>query len=506
MKRRGATITESTGKMRPWFLAGALTIIAVAAVLRLIPLDDRAFWYDETFTWKDSRSSYREILMWEHHNRHPPLQYLLVKATTDVLGTDEEWAVRLPSFTASVVAVGLAILLGWRVSGPWAGLALGAFAALHPELLYQGQQARMYSLLLMFFLLFLLGLCSLVDKRSVRGGVGFVLGGVGMVYTSLLGFLLLGVSIMVVAGWLIHTRMRQRRWNRPLLWSLIGVTLLAAVLTLPQFLNAPDLSDAGPAKDMDRDLLYSLRMSISTLYRIVPSKWVGLILCGAGGIALLPLLRRRPLIASLLIAVLLANAVAAFVTLFHAGWLMTPRYVLPFHLVILIGLALLVSALARQSPPAGAAGALLICGTLVWAQLQWPLAHAKTAWVRDHAERVHDGDELLFIPSYYGRSGEYYIAEPTYGYPDLEQPIEPRPCPPGRASWIFLLTQQIEEAQWDQIEAWVRAAHPSEVDKLHAARAAADSLDYDDALALRLSEQGLEVILMDHDDYPYGRR
>lgn len=115
-------------------LAGLLTIGAA-------PLD-----YDESFTALITGLSPDRIVLATAGDVHPPLYYLLIALTRQVLG-HSEIALRLPS----LICAGLAAWMAYRVAHRYlctsSAVLAGWIAALLPGLVRYGQDARMYSLL-----------------------------------------------------------------------------------------------------------------------------------------------------------------------------------------------------------------------------------------------------------------------------------------------------------------------------------------------------------------------
>jgi mannosyltransferase len=144
---------------------GSLTLdIAVASglalVLGLIRLGTPSLWVDEAFT----AHAVRETLV-NPIDQYHWLYYAALKPWSLVAGTSE-WALRLPSVFASMLACGLLVVLGRRLVERRVALVAGLFLATSPFLVKWSQQARSYSLVLAAGVLATLLLLRALERRS----------------------------------------------------------------------------------------------------------------------------------------------------------------------------------------------------------------------------------------------------------------------------------------------------------------------------------------------------
>ncbi len=168
------TAAKTAGRIAParslpaWWPLAALTILAAA--LRLSTLGEQSFWYDEAFTpvhvlhpslWATLRSVV-------HTENTPPLWYILAWADARVLGTGE-YALRLPSALAGIATVPVAWAIGRELTARRAtAVAMAAFVAVNPLLVWYSQEARAYALFVLFAALAML--CFLRALRAPTRG------------------------------------------------------------------------------------------------------------------------------------------------------------------------------------------------------------------------------------------------------------------------------------------------------------------------------------------------
>lgn len=133
---------------RPLFALAAL--MALAALLRLPTIDAQSFWFDESVTAVDVvRPGFGETLRAvPSQELAPPLHPLLAWAWAQLLGEGEA-ALRSLSALAGIVMVPVVHATAARLGGARAGLVAATLAALNPLLVWYGQEARVYALLML---------------------------------------------------------------------------------------------------------------------------------------------------------------------------------------------------------------------------------------------------------------------------------------------------------------------------------------------------------------------
>lgn len=126
-------------------------IIALGAFLRFYGLSRESFWIDELSTYK--AGSYptisQMISQWAAPNVHPPAYYLVIW-TLQKLWTDSEFALRLPSAIAGVLAIPAIFLLGKKLFSWREGLIAAGLLALLWCPVFYSQEAKAYQMLLLF--------------------------------------------------------------------------------------------------------------------------------------------------------------------------------------------------------------------------------------------------------------------------------------------------------------------------------------------------------------------
>jgi uncharacterized membrane protein len=163
-------------KVTPLRLVAALTFLALA--LRVIDVASRPMWLDEAFTaWFTGRSFHYLWHVLPTYEAHPPLYYSILKLWRFVVG-GSALALRSLSILFGLLAVPVVMAAAREqerqspTGRPLlrAGLA-GFLVACAPMLVFVGQEARPYPLLVLAYALAILGLLRLL--REFRdGGAG----------------------------------------------------------------------------------------------------------------------------------------------------------------------------------------------------------------------------------------------------------------------------------------------------------------------------------------------
>jgi mannosyltransferase len=153
-------------ELAPWLV---IVITLIGGGLRVLLLDHKGMWLDETFSVWLANHSVVDILQWIIKvDQHPPLYYLLLHYWIALNG-DTPYYARLFSALFGAATIPIIYLIGKRMSGVVMGLAAAVIFALSPFNIYFAQEARMYTLLTFNAAVAIYALVRLLtDSRSVR--------------------------------------------------------------------------------------------------------------------------------------------------------------------------------------------------------------------------------------------------------------------------------------------------------------------------------------------------
>src|SRR5690349_20237400 len=219
---RGA-VSCAAMRARSGQMLAALT--ALAAILRFSTLHVQGFWIDEAVTVRLLRGSFGHMLSSIGGSEStPPLYYAVAWVWTRVFGHGEV-GLRSLSALAGTLFIPVAYAAGKELASKRVGVVIAALATFNPLLIWYSQEARSYSLLVLFagtsFWLFARLLRDQSDRTLVLWTIVSALAIATHYFAAFV--------VVPEAAWLI-LRARDRR--RPLLATLALVAVGAALLPL----------------------------------------------------------------------------------------------------------------------------------------------------------------------------------------------------------------------------------------------------------------------------------
>jgi O-antigen/teichoic acid export membrane protein len=219
------------GWRRFWRSYGPEVALLTVAALGLRLLVTRGLWLDEATTWYQSALPSLGVMLDDIRatDVHPPLHHVVVWFAVRVFG-DGELALRLPSIAAGVLLVPVLYGAARELWDRRTGLIAASLTTAAPILVWYSQEARMYSMLLLFGVL-----AAWLQARALRTGSPFAWGAyavsaAAVVYTQYFGvFLVLALQLAVLPG--IRRRRRELGGsNAPIIGYAASTALLAALL------------------------------------------------------------------------------------------------------------------------------------------------------------------------------------------------------------------------------------------------------------------------------------
>src|SRR5919112_1302505 len=184
----------------------ALALVAtllLAGSLRFYGLEIQSLWNDELLSWDSAnRGNLYQVIegvLNVEQEVHPPGYFILLYFVEEYLG-ESEWVLRLPSAVAGVLSVLVIYLLGRRLYSPREGLIAALLMAVLQTPIYYSQEARTYSLLLLFSMLatyFWVGLVrdlAYKSRISVYEALGYILSAAAASYLHYFGLYLIGLQ------------------------------------------------------------------------------------------------------------------------------------------------------------------------------------------------------------------------------------------------------------------------------------------------------------------------
>jgi hypothetical protein len=192
--------------------------------------------HDELFTYYIAQApSLHQLFSLTHTiDLHPPLSYLLVRASFGVFGVSS-WSCRLPFFLAFLGASALVFLFVKRLFAPVYGIIAVLFLWMSPYSRL-ATEARPYAMMLCFTALLLVSWSEIVEAGVAGDGegpnlwafAGVVAAGFGLLLSHVLGVLAYGAffATEVIRLWI----RRKPDWR---LWAALVLPLVSVLTYLP---------------------------------------------------------------------------------------------------------------------------------------------------------------------------------------------------------------------------------------------------------------------------------
>jgi mannosyltransferase len=207
-----------------------LTILLLALILRVIALNTRGIWYDDAFSIFLSGQPLSNIVAGTAADTMPPLYYFLLHYWM-MLGSNL-WILRLLNVTLSMVGILVLYRIALTLFNTRMALFSALFAAVSPFQIYHAQELRMYALLELAQLGFILCFIKMLEpgpKRHSWPWAGLVITGTLAMYThNLAVFFLIAPALYITF---------KRRWKD--LFTFFKALLLIVLLFLPWFVMVP---------------------------------------------------------------------------------------------------------------------------------------------------------------------------------------------------------------------------------------------------------------------------
>lgn len=412
---------------RRWPAAALLVLVLLAFGLRLFRLDHQSLWVDEATTAYLASASPDRIVVDRANNLHPPTYFLAVAGWTSLAGRSE-FSLRFPTVWAGLLLVPLLYRLCRRLFADWrTGVLAASLAALSPAGVAYAQEARMYALLPVAYLVVLV--CALAPRalEGRRGWFWLALSEIACLYLHFFSiFVVLAVNLLLLAT-------RIRRASRPMWVRWVTSQAVVGLSYVPWLVAMWLWGTEVPAKLARRqwraagmDPLRFLRLLWDFLntglvgIAEVPAlaEWLGVL----GGLVALTLLlallldRRRGLLLALLGALLFPLLAA------YPVWIMRPlahpRYLL-FLLAPLLAVCARTAVVLVRRPVWRALGVVLIVVIVSTDAAGLGLVFFDQAFFRHDmrslaaaiADRAMPGEVVLMPPSDYSLS--YYDPAPA---------------------------------------------------------------------------------------------
>ena len=176
-----------------WILA---VILVGAAALRLYNLEEESLWLDECFTLDYASKPINSLIETLKKDVHPIGYYLPQHLLLEYFGSSE-MVLRILSVFFGVMSVFLTFILARKLFSWKEGLLAAFLMAISYTSILYSQEAKMYSMFAVFFLLSLYSFIRFLEKPSYFNVLFFSLSIILLLYTHIIGLALFFCFIMI---------------------------------------------------------------------------------------------------------------------------------------------------------------------------------------------------------------------------------------------------------------------------------------------------------------------
>lgn len=167
LRVRSRVVAARTPLQRPAFLL--FCVLALAASGFAVRLGQSSLFIDEVFSWQASRGSLGDLAQaLQYGEVTPPLYYLILHGWMQLVGSDSELLLRLPSVAAGIALVASLYWLGRLVAGRQAGIIAATLAGVSPLVLLYAQQVRAYVWVMLALTIAVAAVLQATQERSSR--------------------------------------------------------------------------------------------------------------------------------------------------------------------------------------------------------------------------------------------------------------------------------------------------------------------------------------------------
>ena len=232
------------GPSRQETIAVALSAFLLALVMRLPTLGNQSLWYDEILTANVVADGWWALIRNRLAQGHFPTYFLLVKMLG--LGHASDFMLRLPSALFGSAAAAVATLIALHIGGRIAALSCMLMMAFIPSLIFYGQEARPYTLMLLFLTVMTFAQIGLLTGRGRADWlvIASTIGALGTAFSIPAGILM--VAAQQLAAWFgglrsLEDNVRSRVVRTMIAtWLVIGIAALALIRNVIHIAREPN--------------------------------------------------------------------------------------------------------------------------------------------------------------------------------------------------------------------------------------------------------------------------
>ena len=213
-------------------------IIVFGSFMRIYKLDFQSLWNDELATWEMSRYESVSDVMTKGiiPDNHPPGYQLIMHFVIQTFGSSES-ALRFPSVLAGILSILVIFFFAKQLYGKREGILAAVLLAFSWAPVYYSQEARAYSLLLLFSLFTTWQLYSIFTKNYVGSKKYWLIAGYTISAITMAYLHYFGLYFILLQGMFSLAFSLKCKKNIILMVVMFGIIGLSYVPWLPSMLQ-----------------------------------------------------------------------------------------------------------------------------------------------------------------------------------------------------------------------------------------------------------------------------
>lgn len=393
-----------------------ILLVAIGFALRFYNLGFNSIWLDEGTTFGYAKMGFVEIWNAVIAEFHPPLFYWL-EHMMNVFG-DSEFVLRFMPALFGVLAVPVFYLIGSEVVNRDVGIITALLVTFSPFQIYYSQDARAYTMILLFFSISLLAYIYALKTREMKWWIIFGIASAIAFWAHY--YTIIGTGVIVLHA--IVTNYREILKNTPFRKGFLVSIILFVILSIPLLLliyerylelsaSAPTYGVLGP------QLITSSIISFSGF-----EWWSGVLFAVLFIVGVSYLYKKSVSYMALVVGLLLIPLI--FSVILSAKITMNPRYLIFLLPVFYLGIAsayMPMKELIKNDKFIYAFMAVLVLVNIPFMATYYT-SYTKNDW-RGFSGQLGNvteaGDVIVVLPGYMTQPLDYYYSNETDGTIEL---------------------------------------------------------------------------------------
>ncbi len=419
-------VVESFGDLNPGNLKNVilknrysqalLVLFGVGFILRFFNLGFNSLWLDEATTLTYAIKGYSGIWSSVQNEFHPPLFYWIEHFM--LIFGDSEFVLRFMPALFGVLAIPVFYLIGREAVGREVGIIAALLVTVSPFQIYYSQDARSYTMILLFFSISLLAYIYALKSRDLKWWIIFGIASAVAFWSHYYTIIGTGVIILHAAVFNYREIIEDGRFRKKFLLAIAAFAIISIPLLMIIYERYLALSAGAPTYGvLGVSLVYSSIISFSGF-----EEWIAVIFSILFIIGVIYLFRKDLSLTTLVLALLLVPLL--FSVIISAKITMNPRYLIYLLPAFYLGIAssyMPIKELIKNDKMICVFMAVIVLVSLPF-MMTYYTGYSKNDWrgFSGQLESItEEGDIIVVLPGYMKQPLDYYYSNVSDGTIEL---------------------------------------------------------------------------------------